>query len=262
MNSRRTVIIAGALALALVAFLGNFYYLKGAQDRAYDNAKRVKVYVVKRDIAKGTQGSQAISQDAIKQSEIPQEFYPGKAVTDLNTIRSKVAINDLSAGQVLVDGQFVDESVAQVTFSQRVPAGQVAISVSVDQVHGVAGLLMPGDMVDVLAVKAGDNNKTQVNVLYQNVNIIAIGTKAAPQAGEVTSSSSSKSASTSTGDSGLITFAVPLDVAEHFVVATQQPYSIYLTLVPPDSSPVEPKPGEVNTDNLLSNLPVTPYPKS
>jgi len=256
------VIIAAALALAVVAFFGNVYYLHGAQQRAYDNAKLVKVFVVKKAIPKGTDGGQAIAQDYVQQGDIPQQYRPGSAITDINDIKNKVALNDLSPGQVVVNGMFVDQNVAQVTFAQRVPPGQVAVTVSLDQVHAVGGLLRAGDKVDMLVVDSSDQSKASVSVMYQNVNILAIGSNAAPQAGETTTASKTSGSSQQTADSGLITLAVPLDAAQHIVVATTAPLALYLTLVPPDNQPVSPKPGVVATPNVLNNVGLTPYPNS
>ena len=59
---------------------------------------------------------------------------------------------NLVPGQVVVDGMFVDQATAFVTFSERIPVDQVAVTVSVDQVHGVAGLLVPGDKVNLMVV--------------------------------------------------------------------------------------------------------------
>ncbi len=263
MNSRRTLIIVAALILAALAFLGNVLYLKGAQDRANKNAQTVQVSVVKKAIPKGLTGDQALSQEYIRAGEIPLEFRPGSAITDPNDIKNKVAITDLSPGQVLVDGQFVNPNVAQVTFAQRVPAGQVALSVSVDQVHGVAGLLVPGDKVNILVstTDPADEKKKGLTVMYQNVNILAIGATAAPQVGDTTQTKSSTSAA---GDSGLITFAVPLDAAQRIALAASgadSGSSIYLTLVPPDNTAAD-KPAPVTVQNVFDNLPLTPYPAS
>lgn len=261
MNSRRTVIIAAALILAALAFFGNVYYLNGAQQRAYHNAKLVDVYVVKKAIPKGLDGASAISQDYIQLGVIPQQYRPGSAIAkgNINDIKSKVAINALSPGQIVVDGQFVDASVAQVTFAQRVPPGQVAITVSVDQVHGVAGLLMPGDKVDVfvLGKQSGGNGAPTGQIMYQNVNILAIGTNAAPQAGDTNTTKAQSTAA----DNGLITFAVPLDAADRIALVTSGggTDSIYLALVPPDNQPETNLPNYTG-DNVLNNLPPTPYP--
>lgn len=233
MGSKRTLIVAGAVLAAALAAFANYAYLDSVQDRAYDNAELLKVFVVAKDIPKGLPGEQSIQEEFIKSDRIPREFRPATALTDLNTIRGKVALASLSVGQVVVDGAFVDPKVAQVSFSQRIPAGQVAVTVSVDQVRGVAGLLVPGDKVNLLVSDAGSQR-----FLFQNVNILAIGTSAAPQAGET-------QAAINPG-SNLITFAVPPVAAAKIVAAG----SIYLTLVPPDNQPVEVPP--VDPGNLFT----------
>lgn len=235
MGARRTLIVAGAVIAAALAAFANYAYLSSVQDRAYDNAERLRVFVVGKDIPKGLPGEQALQEEFVKPDEIPREFRPGTAITDLATIRGKVAITNLSVGQVVVDGMFVDPKVAQITFSQRIPAGQVAITVSVDQVRGVAGLLVPGDKVNLLVTEGGAQR-----YLFQNVNIIAIGTSAAPQAGE--------SAVAANPGSGLITFAVPPQSAARIALAAGS--GLYLTLVPPDNPPVAIEP--VNPGNLFS----------
>ena len=106
---------------------------------------------------------------------------------------------------------------------ERIPPGQVAISVQVDQVKGVANLIVPGDQVNLLAT-APDGER----YLYQNVNVIAVGATPAPQPGETTAST------TPAGGSGLLTFAVPPQAAAKISVAN----GLYLTLVPPGNQPV------------------------
>src|SRR5205085_5612503 len=138
---------------------------------------------------------------------MPQEFRPGTAITDINSLRGKVAVTALSANQVVVDGMFVDPRAAQVTAAQRIPAGQVAVTVSVDEVHGVAGLLVPGDRVNIMV-----NLEGAQQTLYQNVQILFIGATAAPEAGDT-------QAVVNPGG-GLLTFAVPQEAAQKITLAS------------------------------------------
>ena len=241
MGNRRTVILIVAVVVAIVAAGAIYGYLNSVQDRAYADAKLVKVFRVDKDVKKGLPGEQAIDQSLVKSSDIPQKYRPTTALTDINAIRGKVSLNDLSAGQVVVDGMFVDPRVATVSFAQRIPPGQVAISVQVDQVKGVANLIVPGDQVNLLAT-APDGER----YLYQNVNVIAVGATPAPQPGETTAST------TPAGGSGLLTFAVPPQAAAKISVAN----GLYLTLVPPGNQPVAVPP--VTQNNLFSG-PLTPY---
>src|SRR5687768_10764145 len=115
MNSRRTIIIVLAIAVAAIAAVANVTYLKGVQDKAYGNAARVYVYRVNRDIPKGTPGEQAVTKGYFEKKQIPQEFRPGNALASTDQVKGKVALANLSAGQVLVDGMFVDPIKAQTT---------------------------------------------------------------------------------------------------------------------------------------------------
>ena len=177
----------------------------------------------------------------MKSGDIPQKYRPTTAVNDINTIRGKVALNDLSTGQIVVDGMFVEPRVAQVSFAQRIPPGQVAVTISVDTVHGVAGLIVPGDQVNILA-SAPDGTR----YLFQNVNVLAVGTTPAPQPGETTATT------TQSVGGGQLTFAVPPVAAAKISIAT----NVYLTLVPPGNQPVPVPP--VNQGNLFQG-PLTPY---
>ena len=236
MTPRRTLIIIVAIVIAAVAAVANVLYLNSVQARANNHAKLLKVFVVSKDIPKGTTGETAIAQGLIKSGSIPERFRPATALTDINQIRGKVALTDLASGQVVVDGQFVEPRTAQVTFSQRIPAGQIAISISIDAIHAVDNLLVPGDKVDMLIPFEPTKQGTvpgqsvtpagQESVLYQNVNILAIGSTTAPQAGETQA--------VSNPGSGVFTFALPPQAAERIILASS---NIYLALVPPDNQP-------------------------
>lgn len=246
MGTRRTLIIIVAVLFAAVAAFAAYAYLSSANDRAYDNAERVKVFVVKKDIVKGAAGETALSQEAVRAGQIPKEFRPNSALVDISTIRGKVAIAPLTPGQIVVEGMFVDPLVAQVTAAQRIPAGRVTVTVAVDAVNGVGGNLLPNDKVNLLVTdSAGDSSE---RVLYQNVEILFIGTQAAPQPGET-------QAAATPAVGGLITFSVPPEAASRIVFAAQKG-GIYLSLVPPDNRPVPIPP--VNAGNLFS-VPLTPY---
>jgi pilus assembly protein CpaB len=236
LGSRRSLLVLVAVVLAAVAATTVFVWARGIEARAFDDAELVEVFVAKADIPKGTPGEQAAAV-AIKASKIPAKFRPSTALTDLSTIKGKVALAALSSNTVLVQGQFVEPRAAQVTFSQRIPAGNVAITVSVDQVHGVAGLLVPGDKVNILVADPSGNQR----VLFQNVGIIAIGTTAAPEPGETQQ--------VSNPGSGLITFAVPPEAASRIAFAASQG-GLYLTLVPQDNPVVDIPP--INAGNVFA----------
>ena len=86
----------------------------------------------------------------------PEEFLPPTAITPtIDTILAKVAVTDLAANQVLVEDMFVDPVDSLITAARRIadrPASPITISV--DDVRGVAGLIVPGDFVNMMVVPA------------------------------------------------------------------------------------------------------------
>lgn len=217
--------VIGAVLVAAIAAFANYAYLGSVQDRAYGKAERLKVFVVDKLIPKGLPGERAVQEEFVKADEMPREFRPGTAITDVASLRAKVALTNLAPGQVVVDGMFVNPIDAQITFSQRIPAGHVAITIQVDQVRGVAGLLVPGDQVNILVKDSAGAER----YLFQNAPIIAIGTSAAPQAGD--------SAAAVNPGSGLVTFAVTPEAAAKIALASVN--DVYLTLVPKDNQPAQ-----------------------
>jgi pilus assembly protein CpaB len=259
-NSRRTVLVAVAIVLALLTGVGSMYYLNSVQQRAYDGAELVEVWTIKEAVSRGVPGEIALEQDLIAKDQIPTEYRPATAVTDIDSIRDNVAITDLAPGQVVVEGQFVPQEVAQTTNAQRVPEGEVAVSISVDKVHGVAGLPLPGDKVNLMVAESLEEG-ARVETLYQNVNILAIGTKTAKAPGE-SSTDEGETADEGAADTGLVTFTVPLEAAQRIALVQSYPeqFTFYLTLVNPDNEVEEPKPGPIESTGVFSGAPVTPYP--
>jgi pilus assembly protein CpaB len=253
MFNRRIVIVVGALVGAALAAVATWSYLQGADKRAYADATVVTVFRVAKPIPKGTPGEQAFDQSFIITDSIPQRFRPATALIQPSSIRGRLASSDLPVGQIVVDGQFVEPSLASNTFADRVPEGQVAISVQVDQVRGVAELIQPGDKVNMFTL-APDGERA----LMQNVTVIAVGTTAPPAPGA--NAKGGAAPAENTAGRGLVTFAVPPDAAARIAYATTGPVTkdagVYLTLVHPKNKAV-PIP-VVNPGNLYSG-PLTPY---
>lgn len=262
MSARRTLIIIVAIAIGAIAAVSTVLYVNSAQSRADNNAKLVSVYVIARTIPKSTTGDAAIANGLVKKSAIPKQFFPPTAVVDINAIKGKVTPTDLAAGQVLVDNQFVEPKVANTSFSAtNIPAGQVAVTVSVAQASAVAGLIAPGDKVDLMTIiepvdAQGNPIKgaalaRYAHFFYQNVSVIAIGTTAAATQGST--------AAAANPGSSLYTFAVPPQAAERIVLASQAGGSggsgIYMALVPPDNQPVNIQ--AVNAGTIDGPLPPT-----
>lgn len=278
MSSRRTLILLGAIAVGIVAALLLFNYVRGIEDRANKNAERVDVFSAKSQVPRGTPGETAVADGSVGAAKIPQEFRPATAITSTDEIQKKVALFDIAPGTVIVQGMFVDPAQTQISFRARLKnPDHVAVSVSVDQVRGVGGFLVPGDDVNIMvfqqggqgtqageeqAPEAGDQRVTAVlnsfaRMLYQEVHVLAVGATAQLAPGEQAAQTTAEQQQQNTG---LLTFNVPPEAAL-WIASAQQGGGMYLALVPEDYTPRLVQP----IDPLITTLPgedpaqLTPY---
>ena len=257
MGNRRVLILVIAVALAgLTAFL-TFNYANTADQRAFDGAQLVKVYMVKKDIPKGMPGEKALDEGYIGQEDMPRKFFPAKAITNPQSLRGQVAVAGLSTGVPIVEGNFVEPRLAQESFAQRLGKDRQAVTLAVSDVEGVARLVVPGDHVNVMltmdkqAAPGQPSGGKETQFVLQNVEVLAIGNSTALQPGEAAAiqAQSVQAGQAKTVDSSLMTFAVPALDAEK-IVHSSLVGQIHLTLVPPDFAPAPVTP--VNNGNLFS----------
>ncbi|CAN5541670.1 hypothetical protein BH20ACT2_BH20ACT2_22740 [soil metagenome] len=240
-----------ALAVGALAALALRGYVGGVEDRANRGAERVRVLRIDTDIARGAFGQEASA--SISVDEIPREFFPANAVDDLSRIDNLVAVTDLAANQILVDGMFVTPDVGQISSAERLDQvrGQdmTALTISVDEVRGVAGLIVPGDQVNILVTQVGEAGEgapagtaaasvfdQQARYLYQKVRVLYVDQNPVPQPGEVQQAAAGAPAPPAPANKGLLTLLVPADAAQR--IASVEPGRLYLTLVADDYEPV------------------------
>jgi len=243
------MILIAAVALGVLAAFALFNYVRGIEDSASQDAEQVTVYKIVEDVPEGTPGEVAREEGLIEEDEVAREFLPATSISSLDELEGQVAMTNLAANQVLVQGMFVDPAEAQTGFSQRLEGDDVAITVQVDQVSGVAGLLVPGDLVDVFTfppdeAAAADVYPSAARLLYHQVEVLAVGqtftptpgeappTGAAPAEGEA---APAEAAPAATADAtGLITFVVPPEAAQRIVSVSRAESGIFLALTGPD----------------------------
>jgi Flp pilus assembly protein CpaB len=243
MAPKRTIVVVIAVAVGALAAGLIYVFLHNAQNTAYKNAALASAYVVAKPIPDGLSGSSAVSGGYLKQESIPTEIRPATALTGLSALQGLQANSAFSPGQVLVSGMFVSPVQAATSFAQLIPAGDVAVTVSVDQVHGVAYLPVPGNKVDLMITVSGAED-----FLLQNVPILAVGqsTTSLP-----TGQTLSTNSTTSTNSGGSYTFAVRATDALRIALAQQTGLGIYMILVP-SNNPVVVTPGPpLDQGNIL-----------
>jgi pilus assembly protein CpaB len=282
-SQRRTLILIAAIAIGALASFLVWNYVGGIQDQAYNDAERVKVFLVKAPIPRGTSGQ--VAQASIVEESIPKKFKPANAIVSLDDIQGRVAKSDLVANQVVVADMFVEatDPEAAQSFADNLikiqNQDQTTYTMNVDDVRGVAGLIVPGDYVNVMVTKfsqavegantdsgggaSGNISAEQARFLYQKVQVLAVDYLTAGDANAAAAAATDSSGGDAAAvaapaiKKGLITLIVPPDAAQ--ILLSVPAENMYLTLVSKD---YEPQPtGEIDISTLPSDNPkiLTPY---
>jgi pilus assembly protein CpaB len=159
-SSRRTVILIGAIVVGALAAFATLRYVSGVEDQANEDAKQVPILVATDTIPEGMSVAEASSLGLIAQAEIAQSNVPVDAVDSTDQLGNKVAVVDISARTPITNSLWITRDQALVTNSERIPEGMVGVSVSVDQVRGVAGLIVPGDRVNMMVTSASSGEES------------------------------------------------------------------------------------------------------
>lgn len=226
MGNRRTMLAAAAIALAVIASLGVYFYASGADKRAEDKVKLVDAFVAATDIPKGTSGSAAAAGGLIVRTKVLAGSVPAAAVTDLSELDGKVAVSAIPARQYITGPSFVapSEGGGGTLAASLGGPNVVAVTVSVDAPRAVANQIAPGDRVDLISLGGGSPAKPQY--FLRNVKVLAVGQETAASAAGGNGQPSATAQS-----SGLITFEVSPEDALR-IVQESSAGALYLTLLP------------------------------
>jgi len=107
-----------------------------------------------------------------------KESLPDGAFTDIDKLLEKeppVLIRDVHKGEPILPYKLSGHGTRAV-LAVKVPETMRAIAILVNEVRGVAGFVLPGDRVDVLATAALDKEKRQfvTRTLVQNVTVLGV----------------------------------------------------------------------------------------
>ncbi len=186
MDTRKIMLIVGALVIAIGAAFGVNQMMRGAsapeaRAAAAPEITGPMILVATRQLPVGT----IIGPDSFRFQPWPKELvekaYFMKEKTDVNTLVGTVVRYPITAGQPLTQGALVHPDDRGFLAAALGP-GMRAVTVKVSQEQGVAGFVFPGDRVDVLLaqtieVKEGssypDDQIFTAETIVRNVRVLA-----------------------------------------------------------------------------------------
>lgn len=150
-------------------------------------ANQSAVLVAKKDIPRGT----VVDAANFETSIVPNQFVQPQAATSLDRVSGMVTIAAISKGEQITLNKLSYSKQAMGGLAEVTPPGKRAITISVDNVSSLAGMIKAGDYVDVIAVIpqsvpiGGGKTAIQSVVLpmFQKVLVLAVGqeTSAVPK---------------------------------------------------------------------------------
>lgn len=180
MKSRLALVLAAGAGL--FAALAVFFYLNAREASLLQQAALQDVVVATRDILANT----ALDERVVQVNKIPQKYVQPGVIAAVADVVGRVASipipkNSQVAGTMLQEG-------GREALAFEVPRGMRAITIAINDVTGVAGLVRAGNFVDLVGifeygVPAGsvggqvtyNQERTETLTLVQNVQVVAVG---------------------------------------------------------------------------------------
>ena len=217
----------GAAVLALILLLA---YLNNYRNSVGGSAAPATVLVAKSLIQKGSPGNIIASSGQFQVTSLPKGELKDGAFADPQALKGRVALSDIYPGQQLTESDFALTSPDILT--SRITADQRAISIPVDQAHGMIGQIQAGDHVDVLVglnVRTILGNKQVVKLLLKDAVVLRMP---------------------SSNASGIVTLRAPEQYAVKLAYAADNG-KIWLVLRPASGARTV-SPGAVTAESVIS----------
>ena len=147
----RTVALVIAIVLGIVAVIGVAAYVKGQRREVERVIKPVEVAVARQAIKAG----EALTEEMVAFASIPASSLSGLNIgrSDIERYYGYKVNRNVDRSAQILKSHFISREVKAASSILR--EGKRAITIGVDPTTGVAGLIQPGDHVDVLVTTTG-----------------------------------------------------------------------------------------------------------
>ncbi len=157
-----------SLTSGLLGMLLAYAWISHQESELLDQGRMLQVLVARRYLA----ATSRIEEGDFKIKAWPAAYAPRGTVSDPKDVVGLLTLAPMNPGEPLL---FNKLSRSLAPLSMAVPEGLRAFSVPVDSVTGLAGLLRPGDQVDLLFLPDAGKGDASVSTLFQSVKVLAVG---------------------------------------------------------------------------------------
>ncbi|MEN9314472.1 MAG: hypothetical protein RIS35_865 [Pseudomonadota bacterium] len=190
LRHRTAALLLVALTLGVLAAFGARGYISGQlaieRERLAPNQRMVRLVVAKRDLGRG----EIVGPETMAVHEMPEAYLPAGTVPPerFESVAGGTLVQSMRAGEPLLGVTVAPPDAAG--FSARVRAGIRAMTIAVDEVNAISGMLQPGDRVDlILSARLPASGATPLapevaRPLMQDLKVLATGRQSRPAAEE------------------------------------------------------------------------------
>lgn len=167
-NKALVMVLAGAVVFGLLAAMSVSKYTASSA-QVGDLADLV---IARVEVPLGTQ----LNPDQLQVVQVPKTTVPEQAFAKVEDLIGRVAVNAIGPKEAITEYRLAPKG-SLAGLAALVPEGYRAITVRVDDEAGVAGLLAPGMLVDLLSVvQPPEGNSGPISkIVLQNVKVLATG---------------------------------------------------------------------------------------
>lgn len=119
----------------------------------------------------------------LKLLEMPAEYVPPGSYSAVEDVIDLVTVQPIVSGEILMKARFANNEEGS-TLAALVGKNMRAVTVRVDDVIGVAGFLLPGNRVDVLASRREQNRRASAETILRDIKVLAVDQTAATEKNE------------------------------------------------------------------------------
>lgn len=174
-KSRTIMMLFFALAMGLgAAFLARGWAVDRFAGPTQDNSVQVVQAAIQIPFGK------KIEPTDLRIAKMPSSMVPSGAYTDPAELEGTVASGTIFPDEIILKGKVVAFGGGSA-LSAVIEPNKRAVTVRVNDVIGVAGFLMPGNRVDVVAATPNGNRKYESRILLENIKVLAVDQTASPE---------------------------------------------------------------------------------
>jgi len=174
-KNRRALIFS--LVCGLAAVLLTSYYVSRKENYYSARFEEIPVVIATKDIMR----YQVIDETMLGVRTVPKPFVQPLAVTikDRERLIGYVADATIKEGEQITETKVARPGESRISIT--IPKSDRACTVAVNEISGVAGLVRPGDHVDVMGTFRTVDDKTRVAkqaetvTVFQNIPVLAVG---------------------------------------------------------------------------------------